>query len=142
MSDFVDPVPERLPLSDGQFVDIKQRLNHGEREDMFAGMSAFVTPGEPAQLDRKHFRTAKVLAYLIGWSLTNKGRPVPYSPELPERTRTDTLRSLSPDRFDEIHQAIEAHEAAQAQKKMAAGATASSPSSPLPASMAGSTATS
>jgi hypothetical protein len=33
MGDFVKPEPIRLPLSGNEYIDIKKRLNHGERED-------------------------------------------------------------------------------------------------------------
>jgi hypothetical protein len=54
-----------------------------------------------------------------------KGRRWPFSREMPETERLDTIRSLDPDRFDEIHAAIEKHEEAyaaeQAKKKKTLG---------------------
>ena len=110
MGHFVNPEPHRLSLDDGEFITIKKRLNHGEREDMFAIMSPHVTPGETALLDRRVFRTAKVAAYLIGWSLTNEGTPVEYSPDLPYQARVDILRALDADTFNAIYAAINTHE--------------------------------
>src|SRR3954464_12266481 len=110
MGDFVRPEPIRLSLSGGHYIDIKKRLNHGEREDMYARIAPYVVPGEPAHMNRREVRTAKVLTYLVGWSLTDEGMPVPMSAVLSEADRLDTIRSLDPDRFDEIHGAIEAHE--------------------------------
>jgi len=131
-----------LPLSEGDHIDVKQRLNHGEREDMFARMAPHAI-----QLDRREVRTAKVVAYLLGWSLTDgdapgQGHPVPMSPDLPEPVRIDTIRSLDPDTFVEIHDAIEAHEAAVTAaradaKKKTAGTPASDPISPSPSAAAG-----
>jgi hypothetical protein len=133
MDDFVAPIPERLPLSGGQYVDIKRRLNHGETEDMFARMA----PHAGGPVNRREVRTAKILAYLIGWSLMRDGVPVPMSPELPESSRLDTIRSLDPDRAMEIHQAIEAHEqqmdaAREEQKKILSGPPAAAATSPSP----------
>ena len=73
-------------------------------------------------IDRREMRTAKLLAYLLGWSLTRDGVPVPMALALPEQARVDTIRSLDPDRAVEIHAVIEAHEdateiARAAQKK-------------------------
>lgn len=131
--DFDDPEPHRLTLHDGKFIDIRKRLTTGEREDMFARMSPHAV-----HADRREVRVAKVLAYVVGWSLTRKGTPVPMAPELPENTRVDTIRNLNTDRFDEILEAIEAHEQAMAderaaQKKIPSGspdgpATSASPS--------------
>lgn len=138
MSDFVEPESERLTLNGGQFIDVKKKLNHGEREDMLAEMSINVAPGEPAHLDRRNFRTVKVVAYLLGWSLMHNGKPEPYAPEMPERERRDVLRSLSPERFDEIFKAIDAHEdGAAASKKTQDGVTESPAISPSPSDAAG-----
>lgn len=134
MGDFVRPEPQRLTLSDGKFIDIRKRLTHGETEDMYTRMSPHADV-----LNRREVRTAKILAYLIGWSLTDDdGTPVPMTPTLPEHERIDTIRSLDPDRAVEIHQAIEAHEEAidkarATQKKILSGspnggATSISPS--------------
>jgi len=113
-SRFVRPESVRLSISGGDFLDVKKRLTHGEREDMHASWAPFVTPGEPLQLNRREVRTAKVFAYLLGWSLTDddQKKPVPMSPDLPDTVRLATIRSLDPDTFDEIHTAIMAHEEA------------------------------
>lgn len=145
-SPFVQPEIARLPLSDGTYIDIKKRLNHGEQEDMFFRMSPYVT--ETMQLDRRQVRTAKVLAYLLGWSLTMNGEadgpPVPMSPELSEDQRLSTIRSLDPVVFREMFDAIERHEeamdkASQTQKKMASGAPVSSAISAPPSDAVGAT---
>lgn len=144
MSDFVKPEVTRLPLNGGQFVDVKKRLNHGESEDMYARMSPFVTSEGHVQVARGEVRTTKVLAYLIGWSLTSDGAPVPMSPALPEAERLATIRALDPDRFREIHKAIERHEdamstAREAEKKSEDGAQPSKVILPSPVSVIGAT---
>jgi hypothetical protein len=105
-------------------------------------MAPYVVPGEPTHLNRREVRTAKVLVYLLGWSLTDDGTPVAMSPVLSEAERLDTIRSLDPDRFDEIHVAIEAHEEAYAadvaKKKKAQSTESVSPTtSPSPVAVAG-----
>jgi hypothetical protein len=142
VGDFVKPEPQRLSISGNHFIDIKKRLNHGEREDMFARITPYVVAGEQIQMDRREVRTAKVLMYLVGWSLTDEGVPVPMSPVLSEADRLDTIRSLDPDRFDEIHKAIEAHEEAyakeqDAKKKTLATEPALPATSPSPAAVTG-----
>jgi len=136
MDDFVTPEPHRLTLPDGQFLDIRKRLTHGESEDLNARI--FPLGG----VDRSMVRTARILAYLLGWSFTRNGAPVPYSPGLPEQTRLDTIRALHQDRAVEIFDAIEAHEDAMnqeraAQKKILTGARAVDKSSPSPSAPAG-----
>lgn len=140
---FVVPESVRLPISAGDFIDVKNRLNHGELEDLHARWAPFVTPGEPLQLNRREVRTAKVLTYLIGWSLTDPaGAPVPMAPDLPEAVRVANLRSLDPESFSEIFDAIVTHEAATtaaraAEKKTATGTPGSDVTSRSPSAAAG-----
>ena len=145
MSDFVTPEPTRLTLADGKFVDVKKRLNHGETEDMYARWAPYVESGGSAtpKLDRREVRTAKVEAYLLGWSLTtDDGTPVPMTPDMPYADRLATIRNLDPERFTEIHAAIEAHEQAveaarAAQKKIPTGAPSSGATSRSPSDSGG-----
>lgn len=137
MDDFDDPESIRLTLTDGKYVDIKKRLNHGETEDMYAQISPY-----GVGVNRRVARTAKIDAYLLGWNLTKKGAPIPMSPELPENVRTDTLRGLNADRAREIHKAIEAHEEAMAAaaldlKKTNDAKPPADPILPLPSGPAG-----
>lgn len=133
-SRFVKNESAKLPISEGDFVIVKKRLSHGEREDMFAVMAPLATPGEGFKLQRREVRTAKVLTYLIGWSLTDEDQPVPMSELMTEDERTSTIRSLDPDTFDEIYEAIEQHEEsmtkkADVQKKVSTGESESSATS-------------
>lgn len=135
--DFDDPEQERLLLTDGKYVDIKKRLNHGETEDLFARISPY-----GVGVNRREVRTAKIDAYLLAWNLTKKGKPVPMSPEMPENVRLDTIRALNPDRAVEIHKAIEAHEERDAKvradlKKTTGGKPPGDPISPSPSGPAG-----
>ena len=84
---FVTPAVQRLTLSTGDTIDIIKRLNHGETEDMYARFLE----------KRGSVRTVLILTYLVGWSLTRDGQPVPYGPQLSEQERTDTIRNLDPD---------------------------------------------
>jgi hypothetical protein len=147
MGDFVRPARIRLTLADGQYIDIRQELNHGETEDMWAKWSPYVEPGNAAHLDRREVRRSKVLAYLLAWSLTDgdipgTGAPVPMSPDLPESERSDILRNLTQRRFNEIHDAIERHELAmttvrEEQKKTATGSPDAPRTSDLPSAVDG-----
>lgn len=132
---FTAPEPVRIPISDGDYIVIKKRLSHGERDDMMALMMPSMTPGEKLLIDSKEVRTAKVLTYLIGWS-----SPTPMSPEIPQAVRRDTLRGLDPDTFDEIDRAIDTHIAAVEKEKNApGGGNGSSAISPSPSAATGGT---
>jgi len=140
----VKPDIERLTISDGDFIDVKKRLNHGEHEDYMASIFPHQTPGESVRMDTRQVRTSKVLAYLLGWSLTQDDKPIPYSIDMPEQARIDALRSLDPESFTEIHKAIDAHEDkgnadAKAAKNDKGGATESPAISPLPELVTGDT---
>jgi len=99
---FVTPVVIRLPLSDGQWIDVKRDLSIGEQEEMFAGLYRATERGrlraEPVLVQR-----AKVLAYVVAWSLTDQqGAPVPVS--------VDAYKNLYSAEAREIIEAIETHE--------------------------------
>lgn len=131
----VEPEIVRLPISDGDFIDVKKRLNHGEHDDYLARIAPFQTPGQPLQMETRHIRTGMVVGYLVGWSLTHKGTPIPMSPDLPETERIAILNSLDRETFSEIHKAIDQHEdaveaAAVAAKNGKDGAIGSSAISP------------
>jgi len=113
-------VPEtvRLPLSDGDFVDVKQELNAGEYVDLLTALA-----------QRQPF--SKAVAYVVGWSLVGlDDKPLPYDLELPETVRRDTLRSLDKATMRELTAVLDRHEAAEeaareAKKKMTDGGLAS-----------------
>lgn len=147
MDRFVRPHPVRLHISAGDFIDVKKRLNAGEHQDYLSRLLPYQTPGEKPSLDTRQVATGKVLAYLLGWSLTDDGRPVSYSLDLPEADRISLLNSLDIDTFREIREAIDAHEEAEDQARAAekngrGSETASPAISPLPSTTAGATTTS
>jgi hypothetical protein len=115
------PKSDRLPLSDGDHVDVITELNAGEYFDLLTDLA-----------DRKPF--AKVLAYVLGWSLVGLDeKPLPYSVGLPENERRDTVRSLDKATVRELIAALDRHEAtvetARAQKKTATAGTPDAPAS-------------
>lgn len=143
----VEPETVRLPISEGDFIDVKKRLNHGESDDYFARIAPYTNPGEPIRMETRQIRTSKVLAFLLGWSLTQKGTPIPYAIDMPDNARLATLNSLYPDTFTEIFKAIDAHEDRIAAEDAAAkngkgGAIASPAISPSLDDAAGDTQTS
>jgi hypothetical protein len=145
-SRFVDPEVKVLPLSGGDTITVKRRLNWGEQNDAHARM---YRPGIDGALRVDAFKVgiAIVSAYLVDWTLRDKhgeivplrdanGRPFP----LDEIEMT--LRSLDPDSFLELKEAIERHDAetraARAEeKKRRDGSLDAKPISPSPSGVDG-----
>jgi len=125
---FVQPESVRLPLSDGDYLDVKRELTAGEQRGVFTDLIKTMHAGEAAELDPKLVGTTKIVAYVLAWSLTDAaGQPVPFSEA--------ALNNLTPEDFAEIAKAIDDHEAAvekarAARKNVQAGETASSLTSP------------
>jgi len=100
VSRVVPPAIVRLPLSGGDWIDVQKELNAGDYYDQLLAMA-----------ERKPF--AKLLQYLIGWSLVGlDGQPLPYSRDLPEEVRRDTIRSLDKGTVRELVAVVDRHETA------------------------------
>ena len=141
---FVKPEAIRLPLSNGDWIDVKKRLNTGETRRLFARMARDIRPGEKYSFNPEQIGLAKVLEYLLAWSFTDDARPVPYSLEMSVEQREGLIGNLDPDDFVEIREAIEAHEeriseAREKEKKERDGEHASKATSPSPDSVIGAT---
>lgn len=130
MNRFARPDTTTLTLAHGDTLVVKRRLNAGEAREL-RGMQGFATLAEPGL----------VMAYLVDWSVTDDGKPVPVT-GLSRPDLANVLDSLDEDAFDEIYAAVAAHRAAvvaerAAEKKSQDGTTTSvptSPSSSVPAS--------
>jgi hypothetical protein len=112
----------RLPLSDGDWIDVKRELNAGEYVDLLRDMA-----------DRKAF--SRILAYVLGWSLVDlDGKPLPWDIDGPETVRRDMVRSLTKATARELTAAIDRHERAEeaaldAKKKTPTTSPTSNPTS-------------
>lgn len=103
---FVSPDSVRLPLSDGEWIDVVKRLNVAQSRKVFARLVKEMKMGSPVTLDPEQVGRSKVSVYLLGWSLTDAaGKAVPVSDH--------AIDSLDSDTFREILDAIEKHEDAQ-----------------------------
>lgn len=97
----VAPEVVRLPLSDGDYLDVQKELNAGQYVELLGAL-----------MDRKPF--AKAIAYLVGWSLVGlNGGPLPYDLDLPEEERRSTLGALDKATMREIAATLDRHEAAE-----------------------------
>jgi hypothetical protein len=98
----VTPKIDRIPLSDGDYLDVTHELNAGQYVDMLRQLA-----------DRVSF--AKPIAYIVGWSLVGADdQPLPYDLDLPEPVRRQTLGALDKATMREIAAALDKHEAAEA----------------------------
>lgn len=138
---FVQPDTVRLPLSDGDFIDVKRELNSWERRRILSSLvNTGLGFGEKPTLNPQLVGKTRIVEYLLGWSFIDaEGRPVPVS--------ESALDSLDMDTYAEVSAAIDAHEERgdqlrEAKKKPPAGESASSATSPLPSTSAGATETS
>jgi hypothetical protein len=119
----VAPEVVRLPLSDGDSVEVKKELNAGEYRKLIYDQFKDTADGEKIVLDHTKVGMAKLLAYIVGWTFVGlNGQPIPYRPDEPEDIRAATIDGLDQDTYRELIAAVTAHEereaaALEAQKK-------------------------
>jgi hypothetical protein len=100
---FVTPEIVRLPLSDGDWIEVKKRLTVGEAR---AATSSFIGKFHGDGSRTPNLETlgmGQVLAYLVRWSFRDAN-------DLPVSVSLDSIKSLDLDSYKEIEDAIEAHE--------------------------------
>lgn len=107
-SPFVTPDTVRLPLAEGDWVDVKKYLTAGEKKALEgAGLVAIKRTSDPAEgaafeLDFKRLGLALIEAYAVDWSFVDaKGAPTKPTPE--------NIAALDPDTATELQDAISAH---------------------------------
>lgn len=131
MSRFVKGKTTVLTLANGDTLVVKERLNRGEEAASIARMRG----------ERTRAGICSVIAYLIDWTLKDD-QPAIFG--LSDDDKEKVLDNLDPDDFDEIKQAIYAHEHAVQKarddaKKIRDGVTVSSAISSSPGTTAGAT---
>jgi hypothetical protein len=100
---FVKPVTRRIPLSDAQWIVVKERLCNGEFRAHLT-RSSYIGADGIRRLDSLLEGLSVVVAYLLDWSL-----PDAVIRGVPEDELVAALDNLDPRRFTEIKQAIERH---------------------------------
>lgn len=102
---FVQPDVVRLPLSDGDWIDVKKELNAGEQRRVFSRLVKAMHFNEKAEVDPEQVGLSKVVEFLVGWSFTDSGgKPVPVSEA--------AIGNLDGATYAEIVKAVDAHEEA------------------------------
>jgi hypothetical protein len=136
MSRFVTPAEVRLPLSDGDYLIVKNRLNAGETLEMYARMR-----GDGDQVDPLKFGIAMIAAYLLDWSIADDAGRVVSVRDQPPEVIAGALTNLEYPDFQEILTAIRAHDdaiiAARQEKKQPTGEPSPAASSRWPAAVTG-----
>lgn len=124
-SRFVAPTTARLGLTDGDWVEIKERLSFGETQALTAAtlaQSGNLAGGEAPtlQLDLAGYKVERLCAYLIDWSFRDAdGRAVDVS--------RAAIMALDPATADEIDAALDAHLEAMGANPTKPSATSTSP---------------
>ena len=130
-SRFVLPGMVRLPLSGGDYLDIKRRLNVGEERRVFARCVKKMVAGEQAEIDPEQVGKTRICEFILGWGgpgfVMPDGSPVEFSEA--------ALLDLDAETYREIVDAIDAHEKAEtalrdAEKNVKDGGIVSGPTSP------------
>lgn len=104
---FVTPEIVRLPLSEGDWIEVKKRLTVGEaRTATTSFIGKFHGDGSRTP-NPEMLGMGWVFAYLVRWSFRDAN-------DLPVSVSLDALKSLDLDSYREIEEAIEAHEARMA----------------------------
>jgi len=136
----VRPETKRLTISNGDWLLVKKRLNHGEQQEAFARRYQADVVGSRVNL--RLLGMDRVLAFLVDWSLIGLDDQVI---EIRGKSADEVeaaLNSIDPESFEEIRTAIDAHERAMADERAAekngtAGAIESAAISPLPSAAVG-----
>lgn len=136
MSRVVKQETVRLALTQGDWIEIKKRLNAGEHQDMFARMvkpvhaSGNGTGATPITLEVDPIQAtiSTAVAYLVDWSIVDDDGKLLVIKRQPPDVVAAKLRALDMESYTEITQAIQAHEAAvSAERQAPFGESASSP---------------
>lgn len=129
----VVPKTRRLMISDGDWLLVKERLNHGEYQELLARRYIADQNGVVVNMHKAGWE--KIAVYLVDWSLEGlDGQVLPIMGKSPDAI-DQALCLIDDESVTEIKKAIEAHvtameEARAASKKTLDGATESSAISP------------
>lgn len=122
---FVRPDVDRIDLSDGDWIEVKRRLNVGERRGIIssAAKGGVSSDGQRVHIDANEMAFARVATWLLDWSFVGLD-------DKPMKLSLSAIRNLDPDTFGEIETALDAHEEAQDAAKNSSASMASGSSTP------------
>jgi hypothetical protein len=102
---------DRLPLSDGDFIEVKRQLTVGEEKDVSLLAMREMSQEDGTLKFRPDYQLmpfAKAVIYLVSWSFHNAKGPVKLEDN--QKKRLEQLRALDSETWDEIEKAISDHE--------------------------------
>jgi len=124
MSRFVRPDTTTLQLSDGDWLIVKTQLNAGEQREVFNRLTRNNLAidqhgiGGRMEIDPMQAGFSTVLGYLLDWSLTDDdGHKVDVKNQ-PVEVVAAALDSLDLDSYQEIIEAVQAHEASVNERRL------------------------
>jgi hypothetical protein len=124
-SRFVEPDTTRIDLSYGDWIEVKSRLDFGERQALAGSglrQSGSLSNGDTPDftIDLAGYKIERMLAYLVDWSFRDR---------FDHRVTISraTVRALDPDTADEIDAALDAHIEGQAANPTSPNGTKESP---------------
>jgi len=109
---FVTPETARLELSDGDWIEVKERLTYGEQQRLAGGaLRPKLTDGEiDISLDLETHSILRLSTWIVDWSFCDaKDKQVEVS--------RDAIASLDPATVDEIEKVLTTHIVALEEKK-------------------------
>ena len=116
-SRFVHPQEKTLTLANGDTLTVRRRLTAGEQLDMFERLylppkhNPHPTGNGRMQLNPVQTGLALIVAYVLDWSLCDESGTRVIIRGEPIDVVEAAIRQLDPDDFNEVKQAIEAHDA-------------------------------
>lgn len=130
----VKPESVTIPLSNGDYLVVKKRLNAGERQEMMFLSAKTAIAGEKLEVDPTKIVFTKPAIYLLDWSYTDlQGEPIEIAGK-PVTEIMQVMRSFSTETMKEIETAVDAHvkeqDAAVTAKNSKDGETPSAATSP------------
>lgn len=107
-SRFVTPATVRLDLSDGDWIEIKERLTYAEERTMANSALVGLNGGGGFQVDFARAALLRMETWLTDWSFADEdGKSVPLT--------ASAIRNLDPDSANEIIAALDTYQEARAE---------------------------
>jgi hypothetical protein len=121
---FPVPAVERLTLSENDWIEVKRQLTVGEEKDVSLLAMREISQDDGTVKFRGDYQLmpfAKAVIYLVGWSFHNAKGPVKLEDD--QKKRLAQLRALDSESWEEIQNAIDAHEEKISDAKKPQGGT-------------------
>ena len=99
----VQPTSKRIDLSDGDWIEVKRRLCHGDVRDRMVALTGIDLGNGRAELNRDMVGIADILAWVVAWSfIDTQGVILPIEKA--------AIRQLDDESYREIVDAVDLHE--------------------------------